>query len=235
LSQPAAPANEATHRRTIGQALLGIVLTAAFLFGTAGTWRWWNGWAYLGIFVVVGVTLTATVYRKSPDLVLERKTAGKKAKAWDRVLAPVVGRLLPFATLLLAALDRRFAWTYSVSAAASLLAFAVVVGASVLTFWAMASNRFFSSYVRIQADRGHGVVAHGPYAWVRHPGYTGAIVFGLASPILLGSLVAFWVGVATVPLWIARTILEDRTLQDELSGYREYAAKVRYRLIPSVW
>jgi protein-S-isoprenylcysteine O-methyltransferase Ste14 len=137
--------------------------------------------------------------------------------------------------LLLAALDRRFAWTPALSATVCWLALVVVLAASALTFWAMASNRYFSSYVRIQTDRGHSVAGHGPYAHVRHPGYTGAILFGVASPILLGSLAAFWVGVATVPLWILRTILEDKTLQSELDGYRDYAARVRYRLIPLVW
>lgn len=217
----------ATERSLLWQAFLSIVLTGAILFGTAGTWHWWNAWVFLGAFAAITLPLTATVFRRTPDLYKERRSAGKKAKAWDRVLAPVVARLLPFVSLVLAALDRRFGWTHSVSAPVSLLALAALLGASALTFWAMLSNRFFSSYVRIQTDRGHTVVSHGPYAYVRHPGYTGAIVVGLASPILLGSLAAFWVGVATVPLWILRTALEDRTLRSELGGHREYAAEVR--------
>jgi protein-S-isoprenylcysteine O-methyltransferase Ste14 len=223
-----------TYRRVVWKAFMGVIFTAALLFGTAGTCRWWNGWAFMAVFTAATALATA-VFRRSPDLLEERRTAAKKAKAWDKALVPVLAVFLPFISLVLAALDRRFDWTRSVSEAASLIALVVAIGGVALTFWAMAANRFFSSHVRIQDDRGHVVVSGGPYARIRHPGYAGAGLYCLAAPVLLGSLVAFWVGLATVPLWILRTVLEDRTLNEELSGYREYAAKVRYRLVPSLW
>jgi protein-S-isoprenylcysteine O-methyltransferase Ste14 len=223
------------YRKAVWKALMGVIFTAALLFGTAGTWRWWNGWAFLAVFAAATTALTSTVFRRSPDLLEERRTAAKKAKVWDRALVPVLAGLLPLVSFVLAALDKRFGWTYSVSIAASLLALAVVIGGMALMCWAIASNRFFSSHVRIQEDRGHIVVSGGPYAHIRHPGYAGAILYCMAAPILLGSLVAFWVGLATVPLWILRTALEDWTLQNELGGYREYAESVRYRLAPSLW
>ncbi|MBC7224324.1 MAG: isoprenylcysteine carboxylmethyltransferase family protein, partial [Anaerolineae bacterium] len=104
-----------------------------------------------------------------------------------------------------------------------------------LATWAMASNPFFSAFVRIQRERGHRVVADGPYRYVRHPGYLGAIVFQMAIPLALGSLWALLPSGVAAALYVARTVLEDRTLQEELAGYREYAQKVRHRLLPGLW
>ena len=99
----------------------------------------------------------------------------------------------------------------------------------------MAANRFFSATVRIQKDRGHRVVSGGPYRWIRHPGYTGAILSNVATPAFLDSRWAFLPAVFTAVVLIVRTALEDRFLRRELEGYREYARKVRHRLLPGVW
>jgi len=99
----------------------------------------------------------------------------------------------------------------------------------------MASNAFFSEGVRIQEERGHVVATGGPYRYVRHPGYVGAMLAQLATPFLLGSPWAFVPGVGSVALYAVRTHLEDRTLIEELPGYREYARRIRYRLLPGVW
>jgi protein-S-isoprenylcysteine O-methyltransferase Ste14 len=96
-------------------------------------------------------------------------------------------------------------------------------------------NRFFSAVVRIQRDREHTVVTSGPYRLIRHPGYAGALITSLAIPLLLGSLWALIPAALVVCLLILRTALEDRTLQEKLDGYREYAGRVRYRLLPGVW
>jgi protein-S-isoprenylcysteine O-methyltransferase Ste14 len=99
----------------------------------------------------------------------------------------------------------------------------------------MAANAYFSMVVRIQEDRGHAVVTDGPYRFVRHPGYLGSILFALATPLVLGSLWAFVPCGLGAVLFIVRTALEDKTLQKELPGYREYAERVRYRLLPGIW
>ena len=104
-----------------------------------------------------------------------------------------------------------------------------------LVTWAMVSNRFFSTMVRLQTDRGHQVATGGPYRFVRHPGYVGFIVSTIAVPLILGSLYGLILSAASVILMIIRTALEDKTLQTELGGYAEYAKQVRYRLIPHVW
>ncbi len=101
--------------------------------------------------------------------------------------------------------------------------------------WAMASNAFFSTVVRVLADRGHTVCSTGPYRFVRHPGYVGAIAQSFSAPLLLGSLWALIPAGLAALFLIVRTALEDRTLHAELDGYRGYAARVRYRLLPGVW
>jgi protein-S-isoprenylcysteine O-methyltransferase Ste14 len=111
----------------------------------------------------------------------------------------------------------------------------LLVFSSVLINWAMVVNPFFEPTVRIQDDREHRVVSSGPYAFVRHPGYLSGILWITSIPLILGSLYGLLpVGFYSV-LMIIRTYLEDRTLKEELDGYREYSAKVRYRLFPGIW
>jgi protein-S-isoprenylcysteine O-methyltransferase Ste14 len=107
--------------------------------------------------------------------------------------------------------------------------------AAALIAWAIRSNRFFSSVVRIQKDRGHVVVTAGPYGFIRHPGYTGISAFTLATPLILNSRWAFVPAIATAAMSVLRTVLEDRTLHNELDGYADYARRVKYKLVPAVW
>jgi protein-S-isoprenylcysteine O-methyltransferase Ste14 len=116
-----------------------------------------------------------------------------------------------------------------------LIGLVVLVLAQVVLLWAMHVNRFFSSVVRIQSERGHYVITTGPYRWVRHPGYAAAIPMILASGLALGSWLATVIGLAGVPLLIVRTINEEAVLQRDLPGYADYARQVRFRLVPFVW
>ncbi|OPZ97863.1 MAG: Acetolactate synthase large subunit [Bacteroidetes bacterium ADurb.Bin416] len=116
-----------------------------------------------------------------------------------------------------------------------ILALGVILAGFVLGSYALIENRFFSGMVRMQLDRGQHVVSSGPYRWVRHPGYAGALWFYLATPLFLDSAWAFVPAIVLIIVLIVRTGLEDRALQDELAGYREYAGRVRYRLFPGVW
>jgi protein-S-isoprenylcysteine O-methyltransferase Ste14 len=226
--------NQASYRKGVAQLVGFSLVTATCLFGSAGTLSWWNGWAFLGVGMVVAA-LTVSFFRKSPELLAERMSAAGQAKAWDRVLVPLLGGVLPFLSIILGGLDHRFGWTTSVTTWESALALLVMLVGVALTLRAMQNNPFFSSHVRIQADRGHTVVSSGPYGYVRHPGYTGTILYNLPLPILLGSVVALWAAIAMLLVVVVRTALEDRTLRNELAGYRDYASRVRYRLIPFVW
>lgn len=210
------------------------ILAGAVLFGLAGTLRWWQAWLFLVTYVATIAALMGLVFNASPDLVAERARAAKLAPGWDRFLVTVMNLCLP-SMLVLAALDHRFAWTPAVAPLWGILALGPMLGGNALTLLAMRSNRFFSSHVRIQEDRGHVVVSQGPYHWVRHPGYAGSLLFNLSVPILLGSWVAGGLGLLFLIVCLVRTALEDATLQRDLAGYRAYAEQVRFRLVPFVW
>ena len=118
---------------------------------------------------------------------------------------------------------------------AQIAALIVSIVGYAITVWATSSNAFFSQVVRIQSERGHSVVNSGPYKYVRHPAYLGAILYELAVPVLLASWWALIVGGLNVILFVLRTALEDRTLQVELIDYEAYANRVNYRLLPGIW
>jgi protein-S-isoprenylcysteine O-methyltransferase Ste14 len=136
---------------------------------------------------------------------------------------------------IVAGLDLRLGWTKSLPLMAHLLGFVLTIAGYALFLWALDSNSFFSEGVRIQSEHGHIVAREGPYRFIRHPGYAGAILTSLATPLLLGSTPALIPAVLFSALYILRTVLEDRTLQADLPGYREYTGETPYRLLPGVW
>jgi protein-S-isoprenylcysteine O-methyltransferase Ste14 len=228
-----------THaRRTQRKALVRFVgfalATAVSLFGPAGTLRWWNAWVFLGVSILLIGTLMLSVFRSTPGLLEERMSARAEAKGWDKALVPALAGL-PFVVNTLAGFDHRLSCTKGIATWGPFAALGPLLAGIALTHWAMKSNRFFSSHVRLQRDRKQVVVSVGPYARVRHPGYAGAILYNLAVPFLLGSVVALPASAVMVALLVLRTWLEDRTLGQELPGYGDYAGRVRYRLVPRVW
>jgi protein-S-isoprenylcysteine O-methyltransferase Ste14 len=206
------------------------------LFLTSGRLDWVMGWVFFGVFLTFQALTALVLVPKNPDLLAERSTLQPGSKTWDVVLASFAVSWLPVAKWVVAGLDRRRGWSPGLPLVLQFAALVVMLlGYHGLNVWAMASNAFFAATVRIQEERGHAVVSSGPYRYVRHPGYLGAIAFQLASPILLGSLWAAIPAGLSALLLILRTALEDRTLINELDGYREYAGQVRYRLLPGVW
>jgi protein-S-isoprenylcysteine O-methyltransferase Ste14 len=177
----------------------------------------------------------ATLCRRHPDLLQERSRVQPGTKKWDRFLAPIIALVGPLAIWIVSGLDVRAHWPPRVPAWWSAAAFIVCVSGIVFTGWAMLTNRFFSGTVRIQSDRGHTVVDSGPYRYVRHPGYSGALAFTLGSPVALGSWLGFIPAAITVVVLIVRTVLEDAVLRAELGGYSAYAKRVRSRLLPGIW
>jgi protein-S-isoprenylcysteine O-methyltransferase Ste14 len=155
-------------------------------------------------------------------------------KSWDRLLSVLLGLgglLMP----LVAGLDRRFGWSTGFGLTVELAALAVILIGYAISSYALIENRFFSGVVRLQTDRGQQVVSGGPYRWVRHPGYAGALLAYLATPLLLGSIWTYLPVVFTFVVLVIRTALEDRTLQVELPGYKEYTTHTHYRLFPGIW
>ncbi|TKJ29510.1 MAG: isoprenylcysteine carboxyl methyltransferase [Chloroflexi bacterium B3_Chlor] len=211
-----------------------MLVTAAILFISSGRLDWWMAWVYLGIQVVgVGVN-SFVLMRISPELIAERAEVGAGTKGWDRILASLWG-LMSLATLLIAGLDMRFGWSPEISPAVQVVALVLVVLGFSFSSWAMLSNAFFSGAVRIQEERGHTVCSSGPYRFVRHPGYAGWTLSGIALTLMLGSLWAVIPAVLAAIALVVRSAFEDKMLQEELDGYSDYAQRVRYRLVPGLW
>jgi protein-S-isoprenylcysteine O-methyltransferase Ste14 len=207
----------------------------------SGDYDWQQGWWYCIVVLIFTVISRVLGIRKNPDLARERASflAAEGIKEWDKKLLPYIVYYLPMLAMVVIGLDHRFGWSASLPALMSGFAFGLgaglFIGGYLISTWAFVENRFFSSVVRIQTDRGHTVCDSGPYRLVRHPGYLGGIFIWLATPLILGSLWGFIPAVALIALNIARTHLEDQTLQAELAGYTEYAQKVRFRLFRGIW
>jgi protein-S-isoprenylcysteine O-methyltransferase Ste14 len=217
------------------QVVVVLLIQAAVLFVAEGRVDWMWAWAFLGLYLAVLVVNGLVLVPRSPDMIAERAEVKKDAKAWDKWLATIVSLVGPLLTLVAAGLDFRLGWSSPFAVPVHIVALVVVALGYAIVSWSMASNRFFSGVVRIQKDRGHSVASGGPYAIVRHPGYVGIGLFTIAAPIVLGSTWALVPAALTVAVLVVRTALEDRTLQNELDGYRGYAQRVRYRLVPGIW
>ena len=216
------------------QIALGFAVVAGALFLAAGRLDWVWAWVYLGIMVVSVAINGAIIMRRSPETVAERGQPGEMA-GWDRLVSGLWAAAQYLALPLVAGLDARFGWTAAPGAVWHWAGALVVFLGLQLGSWAMITNAFFSTVVRIQRERGQTVCRAGPYRFVRHPGYAGFAAFSLGTPLLLGSWWAFIPGAIAVGLLVTRTVFEDRLLQAELPGYREYARDVRYRIIPGIW
>lgn len=209
-----------------------ILALAAIFFLCAGRLNLVMAWVYITM-VLVNTSITSLIM--NPELIAERSGIGKDAKKWDIIPALLIGRIGPLVILIVAGLDVRFRWSQQIPLALQIVALGIATLGLLVTDWAVVSNKFFSGVVRIQKERGHIVVTRGPYRYVRHPGYVGAILHNIATPVILSSLWGLLPAGLVVCVTIIRTALEDRTLQEELDGYKAYAKRVPYRLLPSIW
>ena len=199
--------------------------------------HWWQAWAFGLLIISAGVGGRIWAETQHPGLMAERTRTLKASdvKAWDKVLGPLMAFTLSFPLVIVAGLDHRFGWSPMFPAWLHITGIFLIALGYAFAAWAFVENRFFSSMMRIQTDRGHVVCDSGPYRIVRHPGYAGNL---LALPGVVLALDSAWtlisVGVALI-VAVIRTALEDRTLQAELPGYQEYTQRVRYRLVPGVY
>jgi protein-S-isoprenylcysteine O-methyltransferase Ste14 len=226
---------EAIDRRRLVLSLwLTLLIFLLCLFVPAGTLAWFRGWLFF--FVMVGTMIPVFLYlrRVNPDVITARINRHKGTKRWDLILMGIFYPSL-IAVLILAALDDgRFHWFHVPWWVCGIGYVLLIAGIAGLT-WAESVNKFFERTVRIQTDRGHKVIDTGPYAIVRHPGYVSGCLFVIGMSLSLGSVWALIPAILSCVVLIVRTILEDRTLREELAGYEEYAQRVRFRLVPGVW
>lgn len=230
------------------QVAIQFFMLAAILFLSSGQLDWIWAWVYLIVGLSGTLIATPIMLRTNPEVIAERAEIKENTKGWDKTFGRY-SMTVTLAMLVVAGLDQRFGWSdqpfvwsdqpfgmsYGFPLELHIIGLVLCAIGFALVFWSMASNKYFSRYVRIQKERDHAVVSAGPYQHIRHPGYSGLIMSTLGTPLLLGSWWAIIPALLTAGGFMVRTSLEDQTLQTELDGYEEYTRRVRFRLLPGVW
>lgn len=211
----------------------GVYAAMALLGG--GDPAWQRGWLFTAVFIGAAMLGGLIVQLKNPDLVAARaKGLREDTKPFDKMFYRLFLPLI-FLYPLLAGLDAaRFGWA-PLPWWTFYPGLVLFLASSCLTTWTMLANTYAETTVRIQTDRGHSVVRHGPYAFIRHPMYAGIILGLPGTSLMLGSGWGLVPAFLTAPLFVWRTAKEDQTLREELPGYGAYAESTRYRLLPGVW
>jgi len=227
--------SEISTLRLVVQSIVWAGILFALPFAGAGTFFWLEGWAYILIQFCSWTVMTLWLKKNNPRLLTVRAELWKRAvKPWDKVIVTflIAGFLLLFA---LPGLDAvRYRWS-NVSLSIEIIGFVGIVISNGIMFWALKTNPYSSAAVEIQKERGHRVITTGPYRYVRHPMYVGAILMAVFTPLALGSLMTFIPVTFLTAVVVVRTYLEDKTLHQELEGYAAYAERVKFRLIPGIW
>lgn len=215
--------------------VLVVPMVAALMFAPAGSFRFWQGWAFVGIFVVFNAILVGYFYRRDPML-LERRLENKEPRH-EQKRFKILWVPLWVCTLVLPGLDYRFGWSVSLLGGVPVwltgVSWVIVVAAWLLVFHVLRFNSFASAIVQVEA--GQRVITDGPYRVVRHPMYTGFALMILATPFALGSYLAFVPALLLIPVLVFRLLDEECVLRQELSGYSDYCEQTRFRLIPPVF
>jgi len=224
-------------RRWSLQSAAGVVGYAALLFLAAVRIDWLWGWVFITLLTAALIGHVMVLVPTNPALLAERQKGTRRADAprWDRWIVIFGAGLMPFAAWIVSGLNVRYGWEAPLPLTLHLVGLALGIAGWGLFLWALGSNAFFSEAVRIQTEREHSVQSSGSYRIVRHPGYLGACLTFLGTPLLLGSRWALIPTLIGIVLYVLRTALEDRFLHAKLDGYPENAESTRYRLIPGLW
>jgi protein-S-isoprenylcysteine O-methyltransferase Ste14 len=221
------------YRRAIIQGILGTILFIAFIFWPAGTFHYWQGWLFLAVFSAstIGFTIYLALYDKP---LLERRLAAGPQHEKERSQKIIVSLIFVafFALIALPALDHRYGWS-PVPPSVTIAGDVLIILSFLFIFWVIKVNSYAASNIRV--EKGQTVIDTGPYAYVRHPMYAGAIWLFIAIPLALG---AWWWTLLTIPCFpvlVWRLLDEEKILRRDLRGYTEYTHRVRYRLIPYLW
>jgi protein-S-isoprenylcysteine O-methyltransferase Ste14 len=233
------PQNDSSLKVSILKMILQLTLSSLFLsailFLCAGRVDWPLAWVFILLWLLTKYAYVIILGKRSPDLLLERAQRHENRKRWDKIIQSLY-IVFSFITFIVVGLDAgRYHQARDFPLGLVVASYVFYLGFNLLALWASLANPFHSDESRIQSDRGQYVVAEGPYAYVRHPTYLAGVFIWLVFPLMLESLWGLLPGGLAAVKMILRTAFEDRMLHEELPGYREYAQKVRYRLVPDVW
>jgi protein-S-isoprenylcysteine O-methyltransferase Ste14 len=223
---------EKLEGKLIFKSIFFFALIIAITFIGAGRIDYWQGWIYNGLNIIF---LLLSYFLLPRELIEERLKPKEGMKKWDKIYY-IVSIPVYFAILIISILDGgRFDWEPRIPILVVIVGVVVYTIGQIIVLWAKKVNKFFSTVVRIQKDRGQTVCKDGPYRFVRHPGYLGGLLYTIVTPIVLSSFWGLIPAVIAVVLLFIRTYLEDKTLQRELEGYTDYTNEARYRLLPGIW
>lgn len=222
-------------RKFVVRTTIWLILLGLLLFGAAGTLSWPEAWVYLAWATAISFGGGLWLARHDPALLKERlgSLIQRDQKGWDKLFMVMV-LVLWFVWFALMGLDVRYHWSH-VPLYAQIMGFLLLILGCYLVFLTFRANSFAAPVVKIQKEREHRVISGGPYAYVRHPMYAGALLINIGAPLLLGSWWGLVAGFLFTVLIGVRAVLEERLLKAELEGYVDYANRVRYRLVPYLW
>lgn len=214
----------------ITRVLAGLVLVGALLFIPAGTFGWWQAWLLIGILFIPMIIAGFVMLFKSPDRLRKRLNAREEQDEQKTVI--VLSGLMFLAAFIVAGLNFRFQWIV-LPDAVSYVAAVFFLLSYALYAEVIRENAFLSRTIEVQENQ--KVVDSGLYGVVRHPMYMSTLVLFLAMPLVLGSLISFFITLLYLPIIVKRIKNEEQVLEEGLEGYREYETRVKYRLIPFIW
>jgi len=213
---------------------ISIGLSGTLFFLAAGRIDIPRGWIYFISTAFLVFISNLIIAKYNPVLLNQRSKIQKGSKNWDKMW------LFSFMMLFMYGMPFVAGWEIGrlgnqFAGITTIIGIIIFLISLYISTWAMSINRFFETSVRIQTERNHYVISEGPYKIVRHPGYTAGLLWAFGFPLFIGSMMALYLGIVIIIGFILRTYLEDKTLQKELNGYKAYALKVKYRLIPYIW
>ena len=214
----------------LSRLISGVIMFALMFFLPAGTWSYWQAWMYIGVLIIPMLFVLAYFMKRDPEL-LERRMKMREERGQQRriigisVLFFILGYLLP-------GFDIRYGWS-NMPAWVSIAAAVVMFLSYLLVFRTMQVNSYLSRIIEVAENQ--KVIDTDVYGVVRHPMYVGMVVLYVVSPIVLGSWWAVIPALVIIPVIVVRILDEEKALESELAGYKEYKQKLKYRLIPFVW
>lgn len=216
------------------KSFLGTLLFFSLLFISAGRFNYYQGILYVIIGLII-LVLNNTLFKIDTELIIERSKPGENTKKWDKFIL-FCSLIFTLSMYVIAGLDSgRYLWSPNFHWGLNVLGVLLTASGQLLFLIAQKQNKFFSSTVRIQTERNHSVCETGLYKIVRHPAYLGSIIQALGFPLLFGSIWTIFPVILLISLFITRTYLEDKTLNNELNGYTLYCSKTPYKIIPYIW
>lgn len=214
--------------------IAGSLIFFSIPFISAGRIDYWQAWIYVFIGLIMMI-LNYTALRIDPELLAERSAPGEGTKNWDKALLGL-SFILTIIMYVVAGLDSgRHLYSPPFHWSLYLIGIVLTTTGQLLYLFAQKQNKFFSSTVRIQNERGHYVCDTGLYRIVRHPAYFGSVIQLSGFPLLFGSLYSIIPVSFLIIVHLIRTSMEDKTLMEELEGYPEYSLQTRYRIFPYIW